>query len=111
MKQKKFVPTPVQIEKVIQAATSEQKDYLIALQQTLARMKEINQLLWEDVNFEERYLVLHTCKKMGGVKTPRKIYISDSILEVIKKDVTKKEILKFPGSSSINTGAENKTKL
>jgi len=66
MKQKKFVPTPVQIEKVIQAATSEQKDYLIALQQTLARMKEINQLLWEDVNFEERYLVLHTWKKWVG---------------------------------------------
>ncbi|MHC4637599.1 MAG: hypothetical protein ACYTBP_09640 [Planctomycetota bacterium] len=37
------------------------------------RMSEINRLTWDDVNFKQQYVILHTRKKKGGHLTPRKL--------------------------------------
>ena len=41
----------------------------------MGRMSEINHLKWQDVNLEQRYVILYTRKKKGGHRTPRKARI------------------------------------
>ena len=62
----KYVPSKEDVAKVLLAAAPEAQDYLVAIMDTMARVGEINRLTWEDVNFEQRYVVLSTRKKKGG---------------------------------------------
>jgi site-specific recombinase XerD len=62
-KKEKYVPSQVDIDKVISVADPEMKDYLWTIRETLARVGEINRLVWDDINFENRYVVLYTRKK------------------------------------------------
>ena len=48
------------------AADQETQDYLWTMALTMGRMSEINRLTWEDVNLEQRYVVLYTRKKRGA---------------------------------------------
>ena len=32
----------------------------------MSRVSEINRLTWDDINLEERYVILYTRKKKGG---------------------------------------------
>jgi len=84
-KKEKFIPTPKQIDKVIKKAKPEQKDYLTVLRFTLARMSEVNKLQWKDVDFKNCCLTLYSKKKKGGKRTPRKIYMVEELLEVLKR--------------------------
>jgi integrase len=54
------------VAKVLLAAAPEVQDYLVAVMDTLARVGEINRLTWQDVDFEESWVVLYTRKKRGG---------------------------------------------
>jgi integrase len=47
------------------------KDYLATIKETMARMDEINRLIWEDIDFDGRALVPYTRKKKGGHLTPK----------------------------------------
>ena len=82
-KKDKFIPTSAQLNEVIKEATPEQQDYLLTLQHTVGRMSEINNLTWKDVNLPERKITLYTRKKEDRELTPRTIYISDTLLEVL----------------------------
>lgn len=73
----------VSIEKVISIAPPEQKDYLICLRETLTRSREINNLLWEDVNFVNRTVTLYTRKKRHGTKTPRVIPMTERLYQTL----------------------------
>ena len=55
------------IDKVIAAADEDTQDYLWAIRDTMARVSEINRLCWDDVDFDARFIVLHTRKKKGGI--------------------------------------------
>jgi integrase len=48
------------------AADPETQDYLWTLKETLGRMSEINRLTWTDVDFDGRFVILYTRKKLGG---------------------------------------------
>ena len=48
---------------MIALAEPEVQDYLWLLRDTMARVSEINRLIWKDVNLEHRYVVLYTRKK------------------------------------------------
>jgi integrase len=41
------------------------------------RLGEINRLTWNDVDLEDKYVVLYTRKKRGGHLTPRKVPIPE----------------------------------
>jgi len=82
-KHERYVPSKEDIEKVISIATPEQKDYLLCLRETLARSREINNLLWEDINFMERTVTLYTRKKRHGTKTPRVIPMTKQLFQVL----------------------------
>lgn len=60
----------------------------------MGRMSEINHLIWEDVNIDERYIVLYTRKKKGGHLTPRKIPMPDKLYQILSRRYLKCDIVK-----------------
>jgi integrase len=75
----KYVPPKEDVAKVLLAADPGTQDYLVAIKETMARVGEINRLTWEDVNLEEKYVVLYTRKKKGGHLTPRKVPMTNRL--------------------------------
>jgi integrase len=51
----------------------------------LGRVSEINRLVWDDVNFELRYVILYTRKKRGGHLTPRKVPMTNKLHEILSR--------------------------
>ena len=49
----------------------------------MARVSEINRLTWEDIDFNNRQVILYTRKKKGGHLTPRKIPMTLKLYEVL----------------------------
>ncbi len=82
-KKVKYVPPKDDVLKVIMAADPETQGYLWTIALTMGRMSEINRLTWEDVNLQERYVMLYTRKKRGGHLTPRKIPMPDWLFEIL----------------------------
>jgi len=80
-KRVKYVPSKQDVLKVILAADPETQDYLWAIKETMGRMSEINHLTWADVNFEDRSVTLYTRKKKGGHLTPRKVPMTNRLLQ------------------------------
>ena len=87
----KFVPTIDDINKVIAVADADTQDYLWTIRETMARVSEINQLLWEDVSLQERFVILYTRKKRGGHKTPRKVPMTQKLHQVLKNRYEKRD--------------------
>ena len=81
----KYVPPKEDVAKVLLAADPEVQDYLVAIMDTMARVGEINRLTWEDVNFEQRCVVLYTRKKKGGHLTPRKVPMTTRLYQMVLK--------------------------
>jgi integrase len=87
----KYVPSIEDVDKVIEAADADTQDYLWTIRETLARVSEINRLTWEDVNFEQRYVILYTRKKKGGHLTPRKVVMTEKVFEVLSRRFNSKD--------------------
>jgi integrase len=51
----------------------------------MARVSEVNRLLWEDVNLSEKFVILYTRKKRGGHRTPRKVPMTSKLFEVLQR--------------------------
>jgi integrase len=58
--------------------------YLITIWLTAARVREVNNLTWEDVDFEKMTIRLWTRKKKGGNKTPRLVGMVDKVNESLQ---------------------------
>ncbi len=84
-KKLRYVPPVDDIFKVISAADLDTQDYLWTITETLGRMREINQLTWNDVNLKDRYVVLYTRKKKGGHRSPRKVPMTDRLYEILRR--------------------------
>ena len=67
------------------------QDYLVAIKESMGRMSEINRLTWEDVNLEQRYVVLYTRKKKGGPLTPRKVPMTTRLYQMLLKRYRNRE--------------------
>jgi integrase len=79
----KYIPPIEDIEKVMEAASEEQRKYLTLIGMTLARVREINNLKWEDVHFEENYLVLRTRKAKNSDLVERKVPMTTTVRETL----------------------------
>jgi integrase len=84
-KRLKYVPPAEDIDRVIALADRDTQDYLWTIRDTLARVSEVNRLRWDDVNLEQRYVVLYTRKKRGGHLTPRKVPLTDRLLGILSR--------------------------
>jgi integrase len=81
----KHIPSKEDVAKVLLAADPDTQDYLVAIKDTLGRMSEINRLTWADVDFERKYVVLYTRKKKGGHLTPRKVFMTTRLYQMLLK--------------------------
>ena len=64
-RQKKVIPIPQDMAKILMAAGAD-RPLLLVLFHTMARIDEILRLKWEDVNFQEKAVRLWTRKRRGG---------------------------------------------
>lgn len=79
-----YIPTPEDIAKVIAAADDPNiRDYLMTLRDTLARVNEINNLTWKDVDFRRRTITLYTRKKKDGSKKGRTLKMTNRLHDVL----------------------------
>ncbi len=78
-KQKRYIPPKEDIEKVLAVADQEQRRYLLVIIHTIARVREINRLKWEDVNFEKRYVTLWTRKSKNSDMVDRNIPMNNTL--------------------------------
>ncbi|MCG8632207.1 MAG: site-specific integrase [Desulfobacterales bacterium] len=79
----KYVPPKEDVLKVILAADKDTQDYLWTIFHSMGRMSEINRLTWQDINFDDKSLILYTRKKRGGHLTPRKVPMTDKLFDVL----------------------------
>jgi integrase len=84
-KKVKYVPPTEDIDKVFAAATPDECDFLVVIRETMARVSEVNRLLWDDVDIKNRCVILYTRKKRGGHLTPRKIPMTRVLYDVLVK--------------------------
>lgn len=87
----KYVPPQKDIDKVFMAAKPEDRDYLWAVRDTLARVNEINSLTWDDVDFEDGTVTLYTRKKRGGNLTPRKVSMTNRLEKILRRMFDQKD--------------------
>ncbi len=84
-KRVRYVPSPEDVARVILAADEETQDYLWTLRETMARISEVNRLTWDDLNLDQRYVVLYTRKKRGGHLTPRQVPMTHRLYAVLSR--------------------------
>jgi integrase len=84
-KKLRYVPAKHDVLKVIMSADAEAQDYLWTIALTMGRMSEINRLTWNDVDLEDKYVVLYTRKKKGGHLTPRKVPMPDKLHGILSR--------------------------
>lgn len=82
-RKKKYIPPPEDIAKVLGLAKEEQRNYLLVVCHTLARVREINKLKWEDVNLDAGYLVLRTRKSKNSDIVERKIPMTETVKRIL----------------------------
>jgi integrase len=80
---KKYIPPMEDIIKFLQQANEIDRCYLLMVIQTMARIREINRLKWEDI--QEDYLTLYTRKSKNSNLEPRDIPLNEVLKELIKK--------------------------
>ena len=73
------------INKVLEVAVPDVQDYLWAIRDTFARVGEINRLMWDDVNLQEKYIILYTRKKRHGHLTPRKVAMTKKLHAILSR--------------------------
>lgn len=79
----KYVPPPEDIEKVLHHADEWERQILVFLLSTGARIGELFNLTWEDVNLERKTILLWTRKRKGGSRQSRLMPISQRLEEVL----------------------------
>jgi len=102
----KYIPPTEDIEKVLALADELGRTYLTVIWQCAARVREINNLTWEDINFQRRQVRLWTRKKKGGNLTDRLVDLTDRGFAALKKA----QWLRHPHSPYVFTNPKMVTK-
>ena len=79
----KYVPPLQDVIAVLLASSGETQDYLWTIALTLARMSEVNRMVWDDVDFENGTVTLYTRKSRSGNLTPRKIMMTKTLRDAL----------------------------
>jgi integrase len=82
-KAEKYIPPQEDIQKILNVAKPQDRDYLLMIMLTLARVREINNLEWADVR--EDYLILKTRKSKNSNVAKRPIPLTKLLKEVVSR--------------------------
>lgn len=95
----KYVPPQTDILKLIMAAdpATDERDILMVLIHTVARIDEVLRLRWQDVNFTRREIKKWTRKRKSGTYESVVIYLNDVLYGILKRrwDKRKNEMWVF----------------
>ncbi len=80
-RKQKYIPPIEDIREVLSHADTLERCYLMTLIYTMARMREINRLKWEDVS--ETYMILRTRKAKNSDVSERKIPLTPSMKQIL----------------------------
>jgi integrase len=78
------IPTPEEMSKIMLAAGPD-RQLLLVIYHTMARVDEILRLRWEDVNFQERTVQLWTRKRRGGSWAGDKLPMNQILCETLQQ--------------------------
>lgn len=81
----RYVPPAADLAAVVMAAVGWERDFVLLLIHTAARISEITDLRWEDVNMEHGTVTLWTSKRRGGNREPRTMALTDTSLEIMRR--------------------------
>ncbi|HQL90821.1 MAG TPA: site-specific integrase [Syntrophales bacterium] len=81
----KYVPPIEDVLKVISAADPDTQDYLWTMILTMGRMSEINNLIWEDIDFDACGVTLYTRKKRRGNRIPRVVFMTKRLFDILSR--------------------------
>lgn len=84
-RQLKYIPSKSDLLKVILVADPDKQDYLYTIRETMARIGEINRLTWDDINLEQKFIILWTRKKRCSNLTPRKVPMTNKLYEIMSR--------------------------
>jgi len=60
----------------------------------MASVGEINRLTWDDINLDEKYLILYIRKKRGGHFTPKKVTMPERLYKIMSRKYAKSDKIK-----------------
>ena len=89
-----YVPPQEDVNKVLLAANDFEYDFLQTIYHLAARRKEVMQLTWDDVNFQEKTISVWTRKRQGG-ELERDTLKINTILEGILKNREENKVCEF----------------
>lgn len=81
----RYVPPREHIAKALKHASQFECDFLMALLHTAARISELRELTWNDVDLERRTIRLWTSKRRGGNRESRTLALSPSLHDVFSR--------------------------
>lgn len=81
----KYVPSKEDVHKVLSVADAWEKRFLEVLIHSGARLGEIINLVWDDVNFDAKTFQLWTRKRKGGSKQRRILPLDATLLSIFKE--------------------------
>jgi len=83
----KYIPPETDILKLIAAADpqTDERDLILTLLYSIARIDELLRLKWEDVNFEKQVLTKWTRKRRGGSYDAVEVGMCDELTAIMKK--------------------------
>lgn len=84
-RRKKYVPPKNDVLKVIAAGNPEAQQYLWAIVLTAGRVSEVNQMTWNDVDFDRRTVTLWTRKRKGGHREPREVPMIEKLHAILSQ--------------------------
>jgi integrase len=87
----RYVPPVEDVAAVLAVANQEQRDYLLVVINTMARVREINRLKWADIGAD--YLILRTRKAKCSDLTERRIPINQTLKEILGRLLRKGEFV------------------
>jgi len=81
----KKIPTEKEILRMVAAASpGDNRDIVLTCLQTLGRIDEVLRLRWhEDVNFDQRYVVLWTRKRKNGAYEPDALPMNQDLYDIL----------------------------
>lgn len=91
VKSKKYVPPKNDVVQVIKAGNPEVQQYLWTIVLTAGRVSEINNLTWDDIDFNKRVVTLWTRKRKGGHREPREIPMINKLYDILHHRFNKRQ--------------------